>query len=78
MREKVINKARRQSTLSTGDRATTLASVSGSIQHAMQDIEKFGHTHEKTTCFVQTKDGKDAVVEPILSMWKINKHGQLT
>jgi hypothetical protein len=44
----------------------------------MQDLEKYGHDHEKKTCFIRTQDGTDAVVEPIISMWRINKHGQLT
>jgi hypothetical protein len=56
-----------------------LKKIRESISTAIQDIKDHGHEHEHghKACFLKTNVGTDAVVEPIISLWKINKDGQL-
>ena len=56
----------------------TIKKLNTLIRGAIEDIDKHGHEDERTNCFIQTQCGDDAVVEPIISMWRITKHGQLT
>jgi hypothetical protein len=76
MNRQVLNRLSKKS--DEVDRKTTFKKVAQSIQEAREDLDKYGHDCVDRRCFVKTKDGSDAVVEPIISMWRTNKKGQLS
>jgi hypothetical protein len=79
MRKQVIEKARRQS-IAPGA-LKDFKDVNTNLQGALKHIKDHGHEHDHkghhNKCFINTKNGADSVVEPIISLWKITKLGQL-
>lgn len=61
----------RRGSITTGP--NPLANLNGNLKAGIENIEK----DHKTLKFMETVNGNDAIVEGIISLWKVNYNGQL-